>query len=131
MVKHKLLHLTTALTAAVLRLLMELSKSFAVASVEVVADLAVRVEAVWLLFVFSKRSQKLFFLANGANLSGTRPRCFRLCTRQRFRFGVREPLRRELQPQLRVVRVVLRVAHRPRTVFRHEHEREKTSVCHK
>lgn len=131
MVKYKLFHLTTALTATVLRLFVELSESFAVASVEVVADLAVRVEAIWFLLVLGKRSQKLFFLANGANLSGTRPRCFRLCTRQQFRFGVREPLRRELQPQLRVVRVVLRVAHRPRTVFRHEHEREKTSVCHK
>lgn len=46
MVKHKLLYLTTALTAAVLRLFVELSESFAVASVKVVADLAVRVEAI-------------------------------------------------------------------------------------
>lgn len=98
MVKHKLLYLATAFTAAVFRLFVELSESFAVASVKVVADLAVRVKAIWFLLVLGERSQKLFFLANGANLSGIRPRCFRFCIRQRFRFGVREPLRRELQP---------------------------------
>lgn len=88
MVKHKFFHLTTALTTAVFRLFVELSKLPAVASVEVVADLTVRVKTIWFLLVLGERSQRFFFFADGANFSDTRPRCFQLCIRQRFQFGV-------------------------------------------